>query len=465
MPYTKGTASSFDDLLIQIVTWVTDTTIHGDDAWEVMRHDPWPRGTIFKAKGLGEDDRCYIGMLPLNVQKGISYKNWLYTYENIGKYIVWAANGFNQPGKAFYFNPNANNIIIWNDQYDHELGYVSHDIFIPDVFNNSFKALVFGVFKKYVDEFNWDDQPGSLPINNYLGSSSLYRTGVNLLYDETRAMPAPSYPGTGYPGIGMNYNDPTQGSFDFWLTKDTSHITVIINNHGIWDMAHVGMLIPYHSKTQYPFPAVIATSNSGMFALVEKNDYRILFDYSYNNWLHTRGMPSTATVVNDSMSIGPSQVCLCLPDGRWQYFANYVQQAYSYNCKPAPVQHVGHYIKPAYTSLGGLTNVYPTAGTYQLEPLDLIQDTVDRKNILGRLWRMFCPSREVTQYGEFTFDGKLYLMLPNCWEGRPWYPYISVLPYIIDEEHDITTSDYLQTMLNTLFYDAKQANLLIRLED
>lgn len=98
---TSGTAKSFDDLIAQLIAWVTDETIHGDDAWNVMRSEPWPRGTILRAHGRRKGEYQYIGLMPNTIVKGETYPKWLFTKPNLATYFVWSPNGLNYPGIDF----------------------------------------------------------------------------------------------------------------------------------------------------------------------------------------------------------------------------------------------------------------------------------------------------------------------------------------------------------------------------
>jgi len=132
---------------------------------------------------------------------------------------------------------------------------------------------------------------------------------------------------------------------------------------------------------------------------------------------------------------------------------------YTYSFKveaPTRPTQIKHYIKPTCTSLSGSLGVYGATDTYKIEPLELVQDESMSKNIYGRLWRMFWPSRKVRAYGEATINGKLHLVLPNCWEDRHWY---------ITGNSGISDPDTLLRMQNQIDDNSHQMNFLIRLED
>lgn len=109
MVWKKATAISFEDLIEQIIAWMTDKKVHGDEAWEVMRHETWPRGTIFKVKGLKGKDHFYIGMMPLDISVGSTYRNWFMKKENLATNFVWSHKGAN---KKLPFTISGNTITL-----------------------------------------------------------------------------------------------------------------------------------------------------------------------------------------------------------------------------------------------------------------------------------------------------------------------------------------------------------------
>lgn len=97
MPWIKGEATSFEDLIEQTISYMTDKEIHGEDAWELMRNEPWPKGTILKCKGLKAGDHFYLGLMPLDIVKEDTYRRWFMQWDNavLAAYFVWAKNGLN----------------------------------------------------------------------------------------------------------------------------------------------------------------------------------------------------------------------------------------------------------------------------------------------------------------------------------------------------------------------------------
>lgn len=481
MPYIKGRAKSYEDLIEQIIAYVTDESIHGDDAWELMRSDPWPRGTILKAKGLQAQDHSYIGIMPLNINSN-SYQDWYFTSANIAKYFVWSPFGLNMPGMAFrQSGTTGTNIIINPDPGNPQSRDIVYSITDANIFAASFKALVFGVFKQYAEGLDWDEQPGSMNID--VAAAGLKR-GIASRDGGIFRFTLPLYPGTGYPGIGMNTDEPIESTFAFWLKKDASSITVITRNMAktaeYWDMAQAGMLIPYHANMQYPFPAVVAASSSGACS-VGHTDYvnglltviDVQIDYGRHHWMLTRGMPTFPTMATDSKN-SFSQIALCMPDGTWQYFANQKQTMGTFYPpgasiplfiinRPEKSNAICHYLMPTYTDLRSTQHVYYQDKwfgdqlTYQLESLKLVQDDGRKKNMLGYLPSISWSSIPVATYGEQTINGKRYMMLPNGWEDRRWFYRTGLF--------DEYKPDELMAMEDEITSKTKQMHCLIRLED
>lgn len=92
----RGTAASFEDLIAIVSAWATDSAIHGDDAWQLMRSDAWPRGAIFKARGRKEGEVLYLGLMANRIEKGKTYAEWFMQEKNLATYFVWHKDGLNK---------------------------------------------------------------------------------------------------------------------------------------------------------------------------------------------------------------------------------------------------------------------------------------------------------------------------------------------------------------------------------
>ena len=148
---TSGTAKSFDDLISQLIAWVTDETIHGDDAWTLMRNEPWPKGTILRAHGRRKGEHQYIGLMPNTIVKGETYQKWLFTKPNLATYFVWSPNGLNRPG--IDFSVDKLTVTVQGTSYTFEA---------PDIFLSSAQVMHLGVFKQYAKGLDWNEQPGGI---------------------------------------------------------------------------------------------------------------------------------------------------------------------------------------------------------------------------------------------------------------------------------------------------------------
>ncbi|VBB05565.1 Hypothetical protein LUCI_0775 [Lucifera butyrica] len=482
MPYTHGYAAGFDELIAQIIEWATDTTVHGVDAWELMRSEPWPRGTILKTHGWEEGEHFYIGLMPQAIQKGKTYSDWFLQKQVLASRFVWAADGLNLPGQAF----DAAGQVITIKTYSSASSNVTYSFSSPpDIFTASAQALFFGVFKQYAEGLDWHEQPGGMDFNE-IELQPIYYVSSRNTHTKMKFSP-PLFPGTGYPAISMDYSGPIEGYIEYWLTKDAHRLIVVVKNREYWDMAYLGFLEPYQAKTQYAFPAVVIGGTSG--AVMGGEDVvlntgssitystavsGVRFDYRPSNWALTHGVPMFAGAPADERA-ALSQVRLMLPDGEWQSFANWVQGATVVNntnssgtvtghsftrSEPTRAAKIGHFLRPACSDLGGTGHVYRTNKnklTYQMEPLEFVEDAGSVHNLFGRAWRVYWPSFRVTQYGEIRIDGKLHLMLPNAWEDRRWY--------IANGRTNLIDPDSLLAQENEIERLSRQMNCLVRLED
>lgn len=474
MPYLRGEAESLEDLISQLITWTTDSSIHGDDAWTLMQNEAWPKGTILKAKGLNGENSCYIGLMVLDFTSSTAYSSWLLQTEVIEKRIVWAKAALNKPGANFTHTSGAASFTLWDDANDKSQGTTTYTL---SGYNNLIQAqgkmLVFGVFKQFIDGLDWDEQPGAIDTSELdFGLFPIYylQTGST---EKTELTP-PIYPGWGYPGIAMPSGEPSSGCFKYWFIKDASHLTIVTRNGEQWDMGHAGMLEPFEAVMQYPFPAVVAGTCTGLTKVMEittvnnsvKTTTGNRFDCSYDNWSMSRSLPSVPC------QNGISQIALCLPDGTWKYFSNWTQElklrsyaASIYTTKyfssvERPVRESntadGYRVKPTNLELTGVAPCLCGDDTITLEPLQLIQNDSanNRVDLFGSIWGMSWPGTDFP-FGEITVNDKTCLLLPNCWEDRLWY----VIPWTSFVEQ----SSYLEQYQEIIKY-GKQFKLLVELE-
>lgn len=472
MPHTHGYAKDFPDLVNQVIVWSTDENIHGKDKWELMRNEPWPRGAILKVPGWEEGEHFYVGLMHAVIQRGVTYKDWFLKEENLATHFIWNKNGAGaKPSdKSIYINSGS---IMVND--------TAYYFSMPEIFETSSQALFLGAFKQYCDGLDWHEQPGGNQVK--IKPKDIYYSVSGSSYP--LAFTPPCYPGVGFPAIGMDYDGPIGEYIEYWITKDRNRLVLVTNNCGFWDVAYLGFLDPYHKPSEYAVPAVVIGGTSGVITVGEALDLGgslptpttgFRFDYSTKNWNLSRGIPAFAAIPWTGLSTwrdveAISQVQLLLPTGCWQSFANWLIQeevkvehgpTYYFGHKtPEQTTALRHYLRPTCTDIGATNHIYKTTQsnevTYQTEPIEFVQDKADSKNIFGKLWRIYWPSSPVCRYGPQIINGKLYLVVPNSWEGRRWH--------IGHGRTGVVNHEALLKQDNFIEYMTRQMNCLIRLED
>ena len=477
MPYIYGEAESLDDLLARIISWVTNSTIHGDDAWSVVQNLSWPKGTILKAKGLNGKNNSYIGLMILDFTSDTTYGSWLLQTEVIEKQIIWGENALNQPGACFTHTSGSPSFSIWSDINDPKCDKKAYTLSgYNDLVNSNGKCLVFGVFKQFIDGLDWHEQPGGIGFTD-LGMFPIFYTTEGA--SQPIELATPVYPGLGYPGIAMPSGEPSSGSFSYWLVKDECRLIVVTRNGSQWDMAHAGMLKPFEAAMQYQFPAVVAGSCTGISKLAKTKTVggaiKVItgnkIDYSYDNFSMSRSLPSIPC------ENGTSQLALCLPDGTWELFNHWEQELktrtredstsatsaivnyyFTYE-RPERLDNTldGYRIKPTNLDLYDVSPDMSDLFKTPYEPLQLIQnDSENHKvDIFGSLWGMAWPGVKLAP-GEVTMNSKKCLLLPNCWEDRLWY----IIPWTATYMSQL---EYLNEYKEIIDY-GKQFRLLIELE-
>jgi hypothetical protein len=449
-----------------------------------MRNDPYPNGTILKAHGWEDGEHFYLGFMPKLFIQDETYKNWFYQNSILANEFVYAKNGLGlQPDQVKISIAEKIVQVITKDLYGNDITN-RYQFINPDIFNKSSQAMFLGVFKQYSSGLEWHEQADGqrpyMPIKAipYINMADP-RSVLN--------MQPPVMPGIGFPAIGMNMDGPEDGYVKFWLTKDRQRLTIVTYNSGYWDVAHLGYLEPYHVPTEYAFPAVVIGGTSG--AVVTGNttysnsdapitNVGFKFDFSLDNTCLSHGVPTFSATPWDGSdtwndSRGLSQTQLMLPDGVWQSFANYALQkeiisVYSggqypnyYYAHKEPEQPNGlqHYIRPTFNNCGATKHIYDTAGseTYQLEPIEFVQGKNTSVNMFGKLKNLYWTSSPVYRYGEIFLNKKLYLIVPNAWEGRKWH-----IPHgrtgIVDETILLEQDKKITEISNTM-------NCVIKLED
>ena len=476
MKYLKGTAKDFNDLIDKIVAWITDSAIHGADVWELMRKEPWPRGTILKAPGFEEGEHQYIGLMPADIVKGNSYRNWLLQDETL--LHEFAPSLGLEAGT--YTVRNGSIVTVSKDP----VGYYYTS---TEIFEKSAKVIFLGVFKQYSDGLNWDDQAGA--IKPVLNNCDLTYSFSKNTYDYPLYIKAPTFPGVGYPAIGCDYIGFIDGYCDFWVIKDRHKMILVVKNCDKWDTAYLGFLDPYHKPHEYPFPACVVGGTSGVIPTMDLHyaggncpgiKPGIRFDYTPNNWQLSHGLPTHAGIYytglgNWTDDAAISQVQLMFPDGTWQSFANWgiMKETIAIsNCSSCPTYYFGfkypqqpeglkHIIRPTFTNVENVTYVYDPATealVYQTEPIELVgMGAHYRTNMYGKLWNLSWISQPIQRYGEQKINGKLHIILPNGWENRRFHI-----------NHGLTfktDGDYLLNDDRSMYRISNTMNCVVRLEE
>ncbi len=423
----RGTAASFEDLIAIVSAWATDSAIHGADAWQLMRSDAWPRGAIFRARGRKEGEVLYLGLMANRIEKGKTYADWFMKKENLATYFVWHKNGLNKIAPVEVSGSTVNKATFTET---------------PDIFAHSARVLHFGVFKQYIAGLDWHEQPGGMRFDHIKLLPIPYSVeGASGTID----FHPPLLPGCGYPAFGMNFEGPKNLVFDYWLVKDAHTLSVVINNNGVWDHAFLGAFLPYDNE-EYAFPAVVIGGTSGF---VEKGINvwyspaqqtptpvrGIQLDYRPEEWSCAHGLAPFAGAAEDVEGT-PTQVMICLPDGRWRGAANYVQRLEvvpHFVCSgPVPLyhfvreapkrpQHIPYRIRPTETDVQDFSHLYDKGGSWKFEPIELFAAGKEQRGIIGRIPYIAFPSHPVGKEGETRVNGKLQLVLPNGWTGRRFH--------------------------------------------
>lgn len=441
MPYLKGKASSFDDLIDKIVTWCTDKDIHGDDVWELVRKEPWPRGTIMRAPGWEAGEKQYIGLMTQSIKVGRTYNDWIKQRDNMLREFVLPTFG-NLPNVKI----SGGTVTYGSEEHTNYFAITEAEIFDSDC-----QALWFGDFKQYSEGLDWDEQAGfdRPPLVN---CNPIWYVGTGMSIPTHNSAP-PAYPGVGFPAIGCGYSGFINGECEFWLVKGRNNLIVVTLDQDQWDVGGAGFLQPHHRVSEYPFPGCVFSSKSGVIPHI---DFKSLggsiptaffcykFGYNHDSWQLSRALPTMASVYtqgvqNERLSV--SQVQLMLPTGEWQSFASYgiyedlvvvpgtngtdrrPVNGYPVN-KPAGQKHV---IYPTYNNLSGLVDYMgndPDKHCYHLEPIELVEQIDnDRTNMFGSLWNIKFMAGKPVRYGEQTIGGKKFLILPSGYEGRKFHLY------------------------------------------
>ena len=258
-----------------------------------------------------------------------------------------------------------------------------------------------------------------------------------------------------------------------YMSKTKHNANIAVNYREWWDMAQVGFFEPFASDYEYQFPALAMSSNIGVRPcnhLVGYEDMpypydNMLFDYTQGNrsWGHSM-IGYSATWWDGTQEFLDKHACsqtqAMLPSGKWESFFNYAIRNdywysytdsghYSHGFKEPEKVDSRYFITNTMTPnveenfsvipYGVETSGYPFDMTsldleiarqnkqsYSLLPFYLganIEDN-NEQNMICAVPAMYAVSRPVTRYGLYrnpTDKDDLFLIMPNCWEGRPWH--------------------------------------------
>ena len=258
-----------------------------------------------------------------------------------------------------------------------------------------------------------------------------------------------------------------------YMSKTKHNANIAVNYREWWDMAQIGFFEPFASDYEYQFPALAMSSNIGVRPCNHLVSYggtpypydNMLFDYTQGNrsWGHSMiGYSATWWDGNQEFldKHACSQTQAMLPSGKWESFFNYAIRNdywysytdsghYSHGFKEPEKVDSRYFITNTMTPnveenfsvipYGIETSGYPFDMTsldleiarqnkqsYSLLPFYLgtsIEDN-NEQNMICAVPAMYAVSRPVTRYGLYrnpTDKDDLFLIMPNCWEGRPWH--------------------------------------------
>lgn len=257
-----------------------------------------------------------------------------------------------------------------------------------------------------------------------------------------------------------------------YMSKTKHNANIAVNYREWWDMAQIGFFEPFASDYEYQFPALAMSSNIGVRPCNHLVSYsgtpypydNMLFDYTQGNrsWGHSM-IGYSATWWDGTQEFLDKHACsqtqAMLPSGKWESFFNYaiksdcyynyVYGKYAHGFKEPKRVQSKYFITNTMTPnveenfnvipYGIETNGYPFDMTsleleiarqnkqsYSLLPFYLgtnIEDN-NEQNMICAVPAMYAVSRPVTRYGLYrnpTDKDDLFLIMPNCWEGRPWH--------------------------------------------
>lgn len=419
MPWVKlndhhETKDFLEWIINHVVYYTTLKDIHGDDAWELVRNDPWPYGTVLKVPNRIKGEYGYMALMTDQLRVGSSYWNWFRQNDIFRKTFVYGKEGLNLPfGTNFRISngtvtkyiaipdlvlamtrpPTKEGKKFYSTNYSFDPYARYYFSPTPEIFAANADVLFFSMFKQYEKQFDWTEWMGnerkSIKIKPLKYYNSYGSTTHPSYFDP------PLYPGVGSPAIGFSpnlfdhvvLNEKTQDKFEkgkvLYIHKSRNRLTIVVNWRHHWEVASVGFFEPFDSMGEYSFPAFTIGGTSGVMPLTElcwyggspRVEHGFRLDYTEANWSLSHGHPGTpATWWDGSQSFLDksmySQVQAMLPDGYWQSFASYGlrqdvyynrqrSQYFSAHKEPERIRPK-YYLMPPGVDLAGLVDLFPS---------------------------------------------------------------------------------------------------------
>lgn len=258
---------------------------------------------------------------------------------------------------------------------------------------------------------------------------------------------------------------------NIYMSKTKHNANLAVNYRDWWDMAQVGFFEPFASDYEYQFPAMVMSSNIGVRPCNQLVGYggipypyeHMQFDYTQGNksWGHSM-LGYSATWWDGKQDFLDNHACsqtqAMLPNGKWESFFNYgIRSDYYYNHTYGKYAHgykepervdSKYFITTTMTqSVEENYNIIPygielNTNKFNLSTLDAeialqnkqeyslqsfylgVNNNENDRNMICAVPSLYAVSRPVTRYGLYknpNDEKDLFLIMPNCWEDRPWH--------------------------------------------
>lgn len=341
-----------------------------------------------------------------------------------------------------------------------------------EVFYNPSNVIFFSMFKQYDDRMAWNE----LMQNTKRYYDSFGYAGAKLAYSSVAQTPdyrfePPPYPGMGCPALGfstdyINNIDSSQ-TVNIYFSSNGHNASIVVNIADRWEYASVGFFRPLSNDNEYAFPAYVTTSTSGLRPTFYRRKYETMstaervflnmLDFSEKNTSYGHAMPiyqAYNVIGNKQGSYTGTQAML--PNGKWISFGNYKMKravinngsGSSCNCSTKDIDYDS---KPTWFNsrnalltmpieLGHNLNLFreqlPNEFDNQIdhdmhqsilvEPVFFSATQNLTKNneesfLLGEVPQIYRCTSPIKRYGIYrnkNDEKDLYLIVPNCWEGR-----------------------------------------------